>query len=64
MDMNEAAKSVETLRRELLIEGTDEPSPFAEEHFLLALAALDSAAAHLRLAQYHNAAALARHHQR
>lgn len=56
-DLEAAAEKVRALRRSFLVEdiGEDGSDIFTQEHFLLALAALDQAAAHLRLAQYHQA---------
>lgn len=54
-DLEAAAGKICTLRRAFLVDGISEDGSdlFAQEHFLLALAALDSAERHMRLAQYH-----------
>lgn len=59
MDLNSLADEIDALRAKFLFDfETDGIAPFAEQHFLLALAALDQAARNMRLADMHHASAL------
>lgn len=55
-ELGAAADKVATLRQTISTDVTDGASDvFSQDHYLLALAALDQAASHLRLASYHQA---------
>jgi hypothetical protein len=52
-DLEESVKAVETLRGQLLFDGAlDALPPITEQHYLLALSALEQAQRHLTLALY------------
>jgi len=56
VELTEAAGKVMVLRRSFLVDISDDGSDiYAQEHFMLALAALDQAERYLRLASYHQA---------
>lgn len=52
--LEEQAGAIEVLRREILCQENDHEGPFAEQHYLSALAHLELAQRELTLAHYHS----------